>query len=115
LPRLPARIIDYIWAKYGNGRLVLKPTIPTSRNISTRSFRHRHVPAGDGANMPDPAQPLPGRTTPDDGAGPDARPIDAGARLPGGAAESPTSVPGGAEFTIADIMLVFTLPTMRLF
>jgi len=44
-------IVDYIAAKYGNGRLVLKPEHPTSRSILLAAFRQRHLQPATGRNM----------------------------------------------------------------
>jgi glutathione S-transferase len=105
-------IVDYIVAKYGNGRLVLKPDHPEfAQYLYWLHFANGTFQPATGRNMILNRLDLPA-----------GNPLMAAMRgrlmLALDSLEARLKANqflAGADFTIADIMLVFTLTTMRLF
>jgi glutathione S-transferase len=107
-----AAIIDYIVARYGKGRLVLAPGHPDfAQFVYWFHFANGTLQPATGRNM------ILGRLDlPDDN--PMLRAMKARLELALGLVEARLAKAeyfAGAEFTTADIMIVFTLTTMRLF
>jgi glutathione S-transferase len=105
-------IIEYITAKYGNSRLVLKPDHPDYPNfVYWFHFANGTLQPAAGRNM------ILGRLdlAPDN---PMLRAMKGRMELALGQVQARLAKVdyfAGAEFTTADIMIVFTLTTMRLF
>ena len=105
-------IIEYITARYGNGRLVLKPDHPDYPNfVYWFHFANGTLQPAAGRNM------ILGRLdlAPDN---PMLRAMKARMDLALGQVQArlaKTDYFAGSEFTTADVMIVFTLTTMRLF
>jgi glutathione S-transferase len=105
-------IIEYIVAKYGNGRLVLAPDHPDfAQFVYWFHFANGTLQPATGRNM------ILGRLDlPKDN--PTLRAMKARLELALGQVQARLAKVdyfAGAEFTTADIMIVFTLTTMRLF
>jgi glutathione S-transferase len=107
-----AAIIDYIVARYGKGRLVLAPDHPNfAQFVYWFHFANGTLQPATGRNM------ILGRLDlPDDN--PMLRAMKARLELALGLVQARLAKVdyfAGSEFTTADIMIVFTLTTMRLF
>jgi glutathione S-transferase len=105
-------IIDYIVARYGKGRLVLAPDNPNfAQFVYWFHFANGTLQPATGRNM------ILGRLNlPDDN--PMLRAMKARLELALGLVQArlaKVDYLAGSEFTTADIMIVFTLTTMRLF
>jgi glutathione S-transferase len=105
-------IIEYIVAKYGNGRLVLKPDHPDfAQFVYWFHFANGTLQPATGRNMILGRLDLPADN-------PMMRAMKARLELALGQVQARLAKAdyfAGAEFTTADIMIVFTLTTMRLF